>query len=330
MALLLAGDLGGTTTRLGLFEAAPGRPRAIVSHSYTTLAFDGLVPMVAEFLRAAGRTGGEIGAACFGVAGPIVERTARLSNVPWVVDADRMSLELGIHRVALINDLVALAYAIGALRESERLVLQAGEPDPAGNRALIAAGTGLGEALLHRIDGRFVPSPSEAGHADFAARSDEELDLVRDLTSRYGRAMVEHVVSGPGMVNLYRFTHGRAGVPCKESVDPASPGAPAAISVAGATGRCAACTEAVRLFVDAYGAAAGNLALRTLATGGVYIGGGIAPKMLTAIQSGSFMTAFCAKAPFEALMRRIPVFIILEPDAGLLGAATCAAGEGSS
>ncbi len=324
MALLLAGDIGGTSTRLGLFAPEPDRPRALVRQGFATLAFDGLTPMVAAFLRDAGETGRNIDVACFGVAGPVVGRSAQLSNAPWSVSADRLAADLHLARVAVINDLVALAHAVGVLQGDELLVLQRGTPAPDGNRALIAAGTGLGEALLHRIDDRFVPAASEAGHADFAARSEEEMALVRDLSARYGRAMIEHVVSGHGLVNLYRFTHERAGASCGEPIDLASPDAPAAISAAGESARCAACADAVRLFVGAYGAEAGNLALRAVATGGVYVGGGIAPKMLAALRTGPFLEAFGAKQPFDAMMARIPVQVIMDSDAGLLGAARCA------
>jgi glucokinase len=325
MALLLAGDVGGTSTRIGLFESGDGRPRAIVAHTFSTLDFDGPTALVAQFLRETGESGARVRAACFGVAGPVVGDTARLSNAPWALDGARLSSDVGLARVRLVNDLVAMASAIDVLDESDLAVLQAGAPAADGNRALIAAGTGLGEALLHLVDGRFVPSPSEAGHADFAARNETEMALVRHLTAQYGRAMVEHVVSGQGMVNLFQFTHARSGRPCAEAIDVDHPDAPEAISAAGTSGRCDACASAVTLFMDAYGAEAGNLALRTVATGGIYIGGGIAPKMLAAIRQGTFLEAFRAKSPFDGLMARIPVHVIVETQAGLLGAAVCAA-----
>ena len=325
MGLLLAGDVGGTSTRLGLFAPDDDRPRRIAIRTFATLDFTGLAPMIAAFLHGAGDAGGRVGAACVGVAGPVVSGTARLSNVPWIVEQEALARETGVARVRLVNDLVAMASAIDVLRGDELTPLQPGTAEPEGNRALIAAGTGLGEALLHRVDGRFIPSPSEGGHADFAARNETEEALVHALTARFGRAMVEHVVSGPGLVNLYRFTHEGRRTPCDAAVDLESADAPAAISIAGATGRCGACAEAVRLFIDAYGAEAGNLALRSVATGGVYLGGGIAPKMLDALQRGPFVQAFRAKSPFEALMARIPVQVIIEPEAGLLGAAVCAA-----
>ena len=184
---------------------------------------------------------------------------------------------------------------------------------------MIAAGTGLGEAFLHRVDGRFVAQPSEAGHADFAARTDRDIVLLRHLVARYGRAQVEHVVSGRGLLNIHRVTHTG---PCAAAVDLDDPDAPAAISTAALNNRCPGCVEALSLFVEAYGAEAGNLALRTVSTGGVFIGGGIAPKILPALTTGAFLRAFRAKAPFEAMLEAVPVKIILNADAGLLGAAS--------
>jgi glucokinase len=183
---------------------------------------------------------------------------------------------------------------------------------------LIAAGTGLGVALLHNVDGRLIPSPSEGGHADFAARTERDITLLRDLTARFGRAEVEHVVSGPGLVNIHRVTHP---APCAAAVDLADDGAPAQITKAALERKCAGCADALEMFVEAYGAEAGNLALGMVATGGVFIGGGIAPKIRPALETGTFLRAFAAKAPFESMLKQIPVRIILNKESGLLGAA---------
>ena len=185
--MILAGDIGGTKTLLGLFDAVPARPRPVVVRSFGTLDYPDLPTMIAEFLTHddaadARASHGAIESACFGVAGPVVDETVKVTNVPWFVDARRVATSLGIARVALLNDLEALAYAVPALRESETHVLQEGEALRGGNIGLIAAGTGLGQALLHNIDGHFVPSASEAGHADFAARTEREIALTRDLT----------------------------------------------------------------------------------------------------------------------------------------------------
>jgi glucokinase len=254
----------------------------------------------------------------FGVAGPVVGGTAHLTNVGWRIDADEIAVAFQWKRVRLLNDLQAMAYAIPVLAESELHTLQTGEAVDGGNMALIAAGTGLGEALLHNVDGRLIPSATEGGHADYAARNDREVELMRDLTSRYGRAEVEHVLSGQGMVNIHRVTH-RA--PCEAGISPNDPEAPAAITASAVTRRCQGCVAALELFVDSYGAEAGNLALRSLATGGVYVGGGIAPKILAALTTGAFMKAFRSKAPFETMLRKMPVKVILNAEAGLLGAA---------
>jgi glucokinase len=230
--------------------------------------------------------------------------------------------------VRLVNDLEAMASAVPVLEREELAVLQEGIAVPSGNAAVIAAGTGLGEALLHNINGRFVASATEAGHADFAARTPRELQLVAELTRIHGRVENERVLSGPGLTNLFRFTHGAAGgtATChaiERGTEPSE--MPAAISRSALEGHCDRCGEALDLFVEAYGAEAGNLALRSVATAGIYVGGGIAPKILPALRSGLFTDAFRDKPPLADLMRTIPVSVILNPAAALLGAAVCAA-----
>ena len=322
MSMVLAGDIGGTKTLLGVFDRLSTRPRAIVIREFTTLDFSDLPSMIATFLESARPTTGTIEVAGFGVAGPIVGDVAKLTNVPWSIDARRVAAALELPRVRLLNDLQAMACAVPMLEASEVHTLQEGVASSEGNIAVIAAGTGLGEALLHNINGQFVPSASEGGHADFAPRNDCEVVLLRDLTTRYGRASVEHVISGPGLVNIHRVTHASA---CLAGVDLTAADAPAAISRAAADGRCPGCVAALDMFVDAYGAEAGNLALRALAISGVFLGGGIAPKILPALSAGRFMQAFSAKAPMDALLARVPVKVILNPEAGLLGAAVFAA-----
>jgi glucokinase len=207
-------------------------------------------------------------------------------------------------------------------------VLQEGVADPDGNAAVIAAGTGLGEALLHNLDGRFIPAASEGGHADFAARTARELELAAELIRAYGRVEVERVVSGKGLVNVFRFTHGArdARNACDQMPrDLEGPELAASVSACALERRCPRCVEALELFVSAYGAEAGNLALRYMATAGVYVGGGIAPKVLPAIVDGRFMDAFLDKDPMVDLLRTFPVQVILNPAAGLLGAAVRAA-----
>ena len=321
--MILAGDIGGTKTLLGVFEAAPVRPRAAFVRSYGTLDFESLTTMIGRFLNDGGTAAAAIDQACFGVAGPVIDDAAQLTNVPWRVDARRVAGDLGFRGVSLLNDLEAMAYAVPVLSTSEVHVLQEGEALPGGNIALIAAGTGLGQALLHNIDGRFVPSASEGGHADFAARTEREIALVRDLTARYGRADVEHVVSGRGFFNIHPVAHG--GAPCLGGVDLGDLDAPAAITAAAMERRCPGCVETLDMFVEAYGAESGNLALRTVSSGGLFIGGGIAPKILPALTTGTFINAFRAKPPLDAMVAAMPVKVILNAEAGLLGSAVFAA-----
>ncbi len=316
--MLLAGDIGATKTLIGLFAAAPTRPEPIDVRTFTTLEYDSLEAIVEEFLRA--QPGGRVPveAASFGVAGPIVEQVARLTNVPWHVDAAAVAGRFSFPRVTLLNDLQAMAFSVPVLEERELVFLQEGRRVPTGNAALIAAGTGLGEALLHNVDGRFIPSPTEGGHADFAPRNREEIGLLEHLLQRHGRADYERVLSGPGIVNVFRYVHEGACAECGTD-DPAL--LPSMISKAALEERCPKCVETLRLFVGVYGAEAGNLALRSVASAGLFVGGGIAPKILPAIQSGVFMHAFLDKAPMDAFISLVPVAIILNDRAGLLGAA---------
>lgn len=333
--MLLAADVGGTKTLLGLFARAPERPRRIEVGEFTTLDYDDLAPMIREFLKANGVESRAIEAASFGVAGAVTDQVARMTNVPWVVDAAAVSLRANLRRVHVINDLEAMAFSVPVLEPEELAILQQGVAQPEGNAAVIAAGTGLGEAFLHNLDDRFIPGASEGGHADWAARTPREIELLSTLTRIYGRCSVEHVICGPGLVNIYQFTHDSFGsrtfitpaalVPARTCAgvgavdDPAD--LPAAISRSALEQRCARCVEALEMFVAAYGAEAGNLALRTVATAGVYVGGGIAPKILPALETGAFVDAFRAKEPLSAFVATIPIAVILNSEAGLLGAA---------
>ena len=338
--MLRAGDVGGTKTLLGLYEEDADRPRPVVIDEFVTLEYDGLEAIVGAFLAARGIAPASLSAATFGVAGAITDQVAQLTNVPWSVDAAAVGRASGLARVWLLNDLEALAYAVPHLRGHELAVLQEGTPVATGNMAVIAAGTGLGEAMLLNVDGRFHPGESEGGHADFAARTPRELAMVAALTPGLGRVSAETILSGPGLVNVYQFTHDAIGaepfvapgttMPARlcEGVgildDPAD--LPARISAAAGARRCPLCVETLEIFVEAYGAEAGNLALRTVATAGVYIGGGIAPRILAALQQGRFVAAFRAKPPMDALVSRIPVAVILDSKSGILGAAVHASG----
>ena len=325
--MLLAADVGGTKTLIGLYRPDGERPAPQVVREYGTLDFDSLDDIVRTFLDETDAR--QIDAVCIGVAGPVTGLVARLTNVPWLADASAVADRLGDCPIQLLNDLEAMAHAVPVLDPDELAVLQEGVRVPTGNAALIAAGTGLGEALLHNVNGRFLPSASEGGHADFAARTPRELALVRELLPVYGRVDVERVVSGPGLVNLFRFTHGSQDIrrACDAIASDVDAGdLPAEITSAALERRCERCSDAVEMFVDAYGAEAGNLALRSVATAGVYVGGGIAPKILPALENGAFMAAFVDKEPMTDLLRTLPVTVILNPAAGLIGAAVRAAG----
>jgi glucokinase len=318
--MLLAGDVGGTKTLLGLFERGELRPRHVVSRAYPTQEFDSFTAILDAFAHDVGAIA--VDAAAAGVAGPIVDRRAKLTNIAWDVSAAEIARRLDTPRIALLNDLEAMAYSVGVLDGAELVALQRGERNPHGNAAVIAAGTGLGEAYLHFVNGRLLPVASEGGHADFAPRTDREFELTRMLRERYGRAEVEQVLSGPGLVNLHRFTH--RDTACEAVIGLAPAEQPRAIAEAALSRSCANCAAALEMFVDAYGAEAGNLALRGVATAGVFIGGGIAPKILPTLQDGRFMAAFLAKAPMVDLVSAMPVHVIMNPDAGLLGAAVAA------
>jgi glucokinase len=323
--MLLAGDIGGTKTLLGLYVVEPPRPRAVTVRSFATLEYDDLASIITEFIRDRPAADDVIDGACFGVAGPVVDNAAELTNVPWRVEARGIAQMFGFSRADLLNDLQAMAYGVTVLAGPEVHVLQEGDANPVGSIGLIAAGTGLGVATLHHVDGRYIPAASEGGHADFAARTDREIRLLRWLTERYGRAEVEGVISGRGLLNIYQVTHT---TPCAAVPDVGKPDAAARITAAGLEHRCAGCVEALDLFVEAYGAEAGNLALRTVSTGGLFVGGGIAGKILPALTDGRFIRAFRAKPPFEALLASMPVKVILNPEAALLGAAVYAASRG--
>jgi glucokinase len=319
--MLLAGDVGGTKTLLGLFERGDHRPRPVTVRTYLTNEFGSFTQILNAFARDVNRPF-VVDAAAAGVAGPVVGDKARLTNIEWDVSAAEIRTRFDTPRAQLLNDLEAMANSAAVLTKDELVVLQDGVARSDGNAVVIAAGTGLGEAYLHRVGGRLRPVPSEGGHADFAPRTDREIELLRMLRAEYGRAEVEHVLSGPGLLNLHRFTHGERACAAIAGLD--TNDAPAGVSQAALEGSCASCVEALDMFVSAYGAEAGNLALRGVATAGVFVGGGIAPKILPALKDGRFVNAFREKGLMSELVSRIPVKVILNAEAGLLGAAVYA------
>lgn len=313
---ILAGDIGGTKTLLGLFEAAPGRPVAIDVRRFETRADTSIDRLIDEFLRDCSRQV-PVSCAVLGVAGPVHDNQARLTNQPWLIDGP--SLERGLRApVVVLNDVECLAYALDALAADEVVTLRDVPAVAGGPRAVVAVGTGLGEALLVRAEGRAVACPSESGHADLAPRTPAEDTLVARLRQRHGRATVEHVLSGPGLVRLHHLTH--EGRQCAVTARAGEADLPA-ITGAALDGGCDGCVDALDMFVSALGSEAGNLALRTLATGGVFVGGGIPPRILPLLRTGVFVHAFLDKPPMRTVLDRIPVHVITSPDAALLGAA---------
>ncbi|MDF1554982.1 MAG: glucokinase [Deferrisomatales bacterium] len=322
--LVLAGDLGGTKANLALFSVHQERLTPEQTATLPSADYPGVSELVRAFLEDESR---EIAAACLGIAGPVRGTTVSTPNLPWVVDARRLQADLGLVAVTLENDLVATALGIAELPPEGVEVLQEGKPDPAGNAALIAPGTGLGEALLIRCGTDLVPVASEGGHASFAPNGDLQLDLLRFLAAEFGAVSAERVVSGPGLRNVYRFLTATGQAPESprvrarmESEDPS-----AVISGEALGEADEACVRALDLWLRAFGAEAGNLALAALATGGVYLGGGIAPKVLPKLREGGFLEAFRAKGRLSGLLADIPVRVILDPKAALYGAARCAA-----
>jgi glucokinase len=318
--VVLAGDVGGTKTNLALFTNQAGRLQPIAQRSFPSRQASGLEAILKEFLQ--GDTV-RLAGACFGLAGPVVDGRCQATNLPWVVDANSLQRALGCNAVGLLNDLEATAYGIQTLAPEACVVLNAGHPQPRGAIAVIAAGTGLGEAALIWDGSRYRAVASEGGHTDFAPRNELEIELLRDLGKQFGHVSYERIVSGPGKVGVYQFLRetGRGAEPewlagLLRAGDP-SP----VISEMALNGRSELCAHALKLFVSIYGAEAGNLALKYLARGGVYVGGGIAPTILPMLQDGTFMRAFADKGRFSALLSDIPVRVILEERTALFGAA---------
>jgi glucokinase len=339
MTLLLAGDTGGTKTILRLVEASKSAGlRTIDEGTYHSGDFPDLVPMVQQFLA---KTNSQIPEkACFAIAGPVVQNTAKLTNLAWFLDTERLQEELGIPDISLINDFAAVGYGILGLEKEDILTLQTGKPDTDAPIAIIGAGTGLGQGFLIKQGEQYQVFPSEGGHADFAPRTELEFQLLKYLMDKNGiqRVSVERVVSGLGIVAIYQFLRDRkfatesseiakivrtweeqAGQQ-EKTVDPG-----AAIGTAALQKRDRLSEQTLKIFVEAYGAEAGNLAIKLLPYGGLYIAGGIAPKILPLMQEGSFLLNFSQKGRMRSLLEDIPVHIVLNQQVGLIGAAISAA-----
>jgi glucokinase len=323
--MILAGDIGGTKTTVALFEeAGSDELRLVRDATYPSKEHGSLEEILAKFLSAE-RTQPKLAGACFGVAGAVIEGKCRTTNLPWELVESDLARAVGAPRAKLLNDLEAAAYGMLYLRPDELCVLNSGvQPKRKGNVAVIAAGTGLGEAILYWDGHSHNPLASEGGHAEFAPRTDQEIELLRYLRDKYGgHVSYERVLSGPGYMNIYTFLRDKGYHPespaLAEKLKSGNPGA--IITQLGLAGEDPLCVATNELFATLYGAEAGNLALTCVAVGGVYIGGGIAPKMLPALQNGSLLRGFTYKGRFAELMKSIEVNVALNPRAPLIGAA---------
>ncbi|HEY6489337.1 MAG: glucokinase [Terracidiphilus sp.] len=321
--MILAGDVGGTKVHLALYDFTDGKLSHARDERFAAKEYDGLAEIVKEFLA-----GDMVTSACFGVPGPVRDGRLRLTNLPWTLDSRELAASLKIQHVFLINDLEANGYGIAELTADQIYTLGEGDASQIGNRALIAAGTGLGEGFLAWNGRSHVPYPSEGGHADFAPRNEDEIELLRFLKQKYnGRISFERVVSGMGMTNIYDFLRDVKGV--QEPVwlaeqmtaahDPNS-----VITEMGLAAKSELCAKTLDMFVSIYGAEAGNLALKVLSVGGLYVGGGIAPRILEKLKDGIFLRAFTDKGRLSHLLINMPVRVILESRAALMGAAAFA------
>ena len=321
--LILAGDVGGTNTRLGVFEVNRGRLRLLFEKTFLSKNYKGLENILKDFLR--GKKG--IAAACFGVAGPVTQEVIIATNLPWWIDIQSLQKVLSLKKMEVINDLVANAYGISVLSKRDFEILNVGKSKK-GNQALISAGTGLGEAILFWDGKQHVPSPSEGGHIEFGPRNHLELELFHYLSDRFDHISYERVLSGEGLFHVYQFLKESKRFGSEPSwlsekmkgEDPAE-----VISEVARLKKNKLCSKALDLFTTIYGAAAGNLALQVMAIGGVYIGGGIAPKIIWKLKDGTFVKAFKDKGRLSHIVAHIPVKVIMNQKTALLGAASRAA-----
>lgn len=321
--VVLAGDVGGTKTRLGLFRVDSAGSSLLLSQAYPSSNFGDLESVIAIFLQ--GQE--QLSAATFGVAGPVVSGAAVATNLPWKISERSLQKFLSLRTVSLLNDLVANAHGIEVMQPGDFMTLNRGSRAD-GNRALLSAGTGLGSAILFWDGARHIPSPSEGGHVDFGPKDRLELGLLRYLFEQYGHVSYERILSGSGLFSIYRFLrdtgkYGKEPAWLSQQMEQEDPAA--VIAEAARLGKSKLCEATLDLFVSIYGAAAGNLALQVMATGGVFVGGGIAPKISWKLKDGAFMKAFTNKGRLSPIVTRIPVKVIMNDQAALLGAAAHAA-----
>ncbi|QBD77709.1 glucokinase [Ktedonosporobacter rubrisoli] len=321
--MLLAGDIGGTKSNLAIFSSEAEIRKPVLEATFPSAQYSSLEELIHTFLS---QNDVRVEAACFGVAGPVIEGKAKVTNLPWELDKERLQRELKIPAVHLMNDLDAMAHAIPLLEAEDVYTLNEGQPEAHGTLAVIAPGTGLGEAFLTWNGTRYQAFPSEGGHADFAPTNEAELDLLRYLWKRYGHVSYELVCSGKGLPNVYAYM--RECTPLKEhawvteQLDAQGDHTPLIVQAALDVERVSERSQAaVSMLVAILGAEAGNLALKVLATGGVYLGGGIPPRILSYLKEEQFMQSFKNKGRFAEMMTNIPVHVVLNPKLALLGAA---------
>lgn len=323
MNKVVAGDIGGTKTRLASVVVVGTRVHVERENSYSSRDFPTFEALLAEFLMGIHAPAH----AAFGIAGPVVGGSVRTTNLPWYIEADVLRQRFGFKSCTLLNDLEATAYGLSALGAEDLLILQPGAPGADGNVAVIAAGTGLGEAGMFWDGSRHHPYATEGGHTSFSPQTDLEFALLRHLQSRYAHVSWERVVSGMGLVDLHDFlrVYRKVAVPRWQAEEMRENDAAAVISRAALSGRDDICIETLELFVHLYGAEAGNLALKAMSRGGLYVGGGIAPKILPLLQRDIFMRAFLNKGRMRPLLEAMPVRVILNDRVALYGPAVCAA-----
>jgi len=321
--MILAGDIGGTNARLAYFQPQNGHLQLISERIFPSREYSELGEIVSKFLQGA-ETRPEV--ACFGIAGPVHNGRVETSNLPWVIEQSRLSKQIQLPATLLINDLEANAWGIEALDPGDLVALNRVVPSN-GNQAVIAPGTGLGEAGLFWNGSQHEVFACEGGHTDFAPQGDLQIELLRFLAKRYGHVSYERILSGPGLVNVYEFLRekGCAAEPAGFSEQLAHKDAAAEISRTALSGTNQLATQALDLWITVYGAEAGNLALKTMATGGIFLSGGISPKILPKLMGPLFMEAFLEKGRLRPLLEGIPVQVVTNDKAGLLGAARCAA-----
>lgn len=320
---VLAGDVGGTSTRLAIVDVDADDARLLYKRRFASTDFPGLAPIVRAFLTDVADTPGS---ACVGMACPVLNGQCNPTNLSWTVDTRTLALEIGIPRTEVINDIQAVGHAVPRLRSADLETLQTGEPTDGGPMALIGAGTGLGEAFVTSSGDAYQVHASEGGHTSFSARSDLEWGLRASLADTFGHVSSERVVSGPGLVSIYRYLAaiGKAEeqASVRAEMDRSDPAA--VISGQALAGTDTLSAQALDMFASAYGARAGDLALTVMATGGVYVTGGIAPRIVPKLRDGTFMTAFRDKGRLSGILARVPVSVIVNPDVGLVGAAVVA------